>query len=240
MAAEAAAEAIWSLSFDSAANQAAFVQQGALEALSSTVSASRLYPTVAIPARCVMWAAAALHALCASYCTTPRRLCRWTWEQGRILTPAAAVSVDGEQARERTVSQPQLIASLVDHACAGPVDAAPSAERPWPSNTHVGNRLAYSILPWAAAAALGSLALSPTGQEAILRGAEGTRALDCLCRLSRSPDHLERQHALAAVETLAPLIGSTAAARCNQEHSHVHESAGLVHVPLESVYTQYS
>ena len=76
LAAESAAEAIWSLSFSHAHNHAALIDAGAIEALAGMVSARDLLG-IRTPPRAAMWAAAALQNLAASYCETADGRCVW-------------------------------------------------------------------------------------------------------------------------------------------------------------------
>jgi hypothetical protein len=120
-AAEAAAEAIWILAYNSSANHAALLRLGAIEALAATVTARDVHG-LNTPARAAMWAAAALQNLAASYCETADGRCPWYFEQGdpRLFEPGATISVDAEGARRRIGGFPGLIDALMAYLCEGP------------------------------------------------------------------------------------------------------------------------
>jgi hypothetical protein len=208
-AAEAAAEAIWILAFNSPPNHAALLELGAVETLGALVTARDVHG-VATPARAAMWAAAALQNLAASYCATPDGRCTWWWDGPRLVPRGgrASLTVDAEAARQRITAAPQLVAALVRYACEGPVGAHDpghdhdESASPWPSKAVVESRTAPSVVPWAAAGALKNLALSDVGAAAVLRRAD---AAACLCALAwSSRDWLESSKARAALEHLQP------------------------------------
>ena len=193
------AASVWqALAVNSPSNHAAFVDGGAIEVLCGILTSAISYPGLDVPARAVMWAAMALQALCTTYCDTPDGRCPWRWEQGTALAAGAALGVDAAEARSRALAQPLLVRSLGAYVCTGPVDG--SGEPPWPSSASLASRLEPSIIPWAAASALGSLALSAEGRDAIERDSAGLT--QCLCRLLRSPDALERAESLEVLHRL--------------------------------------
>ena len=210
-AAAAAAEAIWILSFNHAANHAAFVAAGAVEALSELIVSSPLSkpdaPSSAAArlaikdSSAVMWAAAALQNLAASYCETADGRCRWRWQMGaagdgEALVPDGAFVVDAEPARARALRVDGLLAALSAHVCSWTGDVAKRGKRlPWPATATVAIAdNAPSIIPWAAAGALKNLALS---RETLAQLPSSTVA--CLCALSASPDWLESSKSQAAL-----------------------------------------
>ena len=207
-AAEAAAEAIWILSFNSPSNHRRLVRElGAVEALAGMVTA-RDALGVRTPSRAAMWAMAALQNLAASYCNTLDGRCTWRYVRGAPsrLEATTEITIDAEEARQRIARQPGVVDALVGYACEGPVGVADGGDAPWPSKANVESRNAPSVAPWAAAGALKNLALS----EHVVRGwlllADGR--LDtmrrCLCRLARSRDWLESSKAGAALGFLRP------------------------------------
>lgn len=221
-AAESAAEAMWTLAYNSAANHAALVRLGAVEALAAMVTA-RDALGLATPPRAAMWAAAALQNLAASYCETADGRCTWSFERGEpeSLVPDAAVVVDAEDARRRIAHQPVLIEALVRYVCEGPVGPTDGGGAPWPSKATVSSRNAPSTVPWAAAGLLKNLALSEAAAERVLRS---TDAGACLCRLSRSRDWIESSKANAALRLLQPRAAARAGGggfACDEPHDEL-------------------
>ena len=205
VAAESAAEAIWILSFSSATNHRMLMGLGAIEVLAAMVTARDVHGLRTVP-RAVMWAAAALQNLAASYCDTPDGRCAWRWSQGggtRLgIDEAQSVVVDANAARLSIGRVPRLLEALVAYACEGPAGPHdPPVGEPWPSKAAVDSRAASSVVPWAAAGALKNLALSEEVAERLL---QTPRAAECLCRLARSRDWLESSKAQAALYHLHP------------------------------------
>jgi len=126
LAAEAAAEAIWLLAFNHAANHRALVEKGALAALGGMLTAK----FVKAPARSTMWAAAALQNLAASYCDGPDGRCGWRREEGGALRAEHEVTVDAAFVRLRIArlgSRPDSgggAAARSTSACSSPGTAA--------------------------------------------------------------------------------------------------------------------
>lgn len=217
-AAEASAEAIWILAFNSPANHASLISRGAIEALCGMVTARDVLG-VATPARAAMWALAALQNLAASYCDTRDGRCTWRWEYGErldLVDGSRRLTVDAEAARLRISAFPGLVAAAVKYGCEGPVppedDGVPGGV-PWPSKATAASRDAPSVVPWAAAGLLKNLALSPGAAEALLLSDTGPEALACLCKLAASRDWLEKSKAEAALYYLQP----KAAGRDNEQ-----------------------
>ena len=240
LAAESAAEAIWILSFNSPANHASLIREGAIEALSGLVTARDVHG-VATPPRAAMWAAAALQNLAASYCgETNDGRCPWDWPQGGTqlaVRDRVKVTVDSEAARVKIASMPKLIDSLARYACEGPVspydplagrasayegipigpttqermDAMFGVGVPWPSRARVDSRKHYAVVPWAAAGALKNIALSEYGANAII-GSENSSK--CLCRLAVSRDWLESSKAQAALAFIRPRVAARGQFAC--------------------------
>lgn len=199
LAAEAAAEAIWILAYNSTVNHAALIELNAVEVLSSVVTA-RDALGLQTPSRAVMWAAAALQNIAASYCGGR---CEWVWQRGEAnrLQPLHQVTLDAEPARRRMAMQPDLVNALVQYACEGPVGPADGGGAPWPSKANVESRYASSIVPWAAAGALKNLAISSVASDGLLTTQNAPR---CLCALAHSRDWLEASKAKAALYFLEP------------------------------------
>lgn len=203
LGAEAAAEALWILSFNSPSNHAALVAGGAVQALAGALTARDAFG-VQTPARMSMWAAAALHSLGASYCASADGRCLWRWQQGAAvaLAPTGALTLDAAETRVLIGRQPRVLEVLVRHSCEGPAGASvleAGSRGPWPSRALRTSRLEPSIVPWAAAGALQSLALDTTLAERLRAHPDMRR---CLCALSRSPDWLESSYALGALHHL--------------------------------------
>ena len=198
-AAEAAAEAIWTLSFNSTSNHRQLLRLGAVEVLAAMVTARDAHHVQIVP-RAAMWAAAALQNLAASYCDTPDGRCVWQWEHGTTnlhVDTMLKVTVDAAEARASIARMPRLVEALVAYACEGPVGPYdPPSGTPWPSRASVDSRNAPSVVPWAAAGALKNLALSEAAAEQIMHT---PRSAECLCRLSRSGDWLESHKARSAL-----------------------------------------
>ena len=209
-AAAAAAEAIWILSFNHAANHAAFVAAGAVESLSELIVSSALTkapppssPLARIASRessVVMWAAAALQNLAASYCETADGRCRWHWQKdvggdARLVADGLFV-VDAEPARARALRVDGLLGALSTLVCSWTGDIRKRGKQlPWPATATVfpPNNVP-SIIPWAAAGALKNLALSSETHTQL-----PPTAARCLCALSASPDWLESSKSQAAL-----------------------------------------
>lgn len=195
LAAEASAEALWILAFNSPTNHAAILRTNAIEVLASVV-VSRDMRGLQTPPRAAMWAAAALQNLAASYCDG---VCPWVWERGevgRLTVGHSTLTIDAESARRHIAAQPGLIDAVVAYACDGPVPEFDGGQAPWPSKANVESRDRPSIVPWAAAGLLKNLALSDVTAEALLTHKD---VAPCLCALARSRDSLERSKSSAAL-----------------------------------------
>jgi len=138
-----------------------------------------------------MRAALVIEALTASYCFTETGDCEWEYDHNLKhveLEPHMTIKFDPEQVRLNIIHNRELLTHLIEMACSGPIDEEPDDELyPWPSRAkfNQGSAKVKTIKPWAAAAALRNLALSPAAHGAI------APAFKCLCDLTRSPDALE-------------------------------------------------
>ena len=196
--AAAAAEAIWILSFNHGPNHAALVKAGAVEALGGFIvscgsKASSGFSFSCGHPRSVMWAAAALQNLAASYCATPDGRCVWQWSPDQ-LKPNTAPTIDAEAVRLRAINLDGLVDELHRLVCDWPGAKNRGEGQPWPAAATVAvSDNQPSIVQWAVAGALKNLALSPKAHEGILP------AEPCLCKLSKSPDWLEASKSQAAL-----------------------------------------
>lgn len=147
----------------------------------------------------IMWAAAALQNLLASYCDTPRNgRCYWLWHHGKdhVLIDRQSLPVisDGTSMRRVVMMDPELVHRLQDYACQGPVQRdEPSEDYPFPGvNARVDcpHEDAETILAWAAAGVLKNLALEPDAKARYV-SPQNVTLTACLCRLAHSSDWLE-------------------------------------------------
>ena len=92
-----------------------------------------------------------------------------------------------------------LVTSLNNYACIGPVRGEMTTENPYVGdNAVVGGQCddSSNIVAWAAAGALKNLALSPEARPMI------EPFIECLCRLAHSPDWLEENKGQGALHHL--------------------------------------
>lgn len=186
----AASHLIYIASFANAQNQQGFYQAGAVQQLASVVkkaAASNSSSNLQI-----MWAAAALQNLAASYCDTEHDgRCYWKWVRGELeIRPKRIklLSTSDESVRKDMVQDSKLVDSLMELACRGPVQGEMTSTNPFiGENAEIGgpHEESSNILAWAAAGALKNLALEPSARPML------EDSLKCLCRLSHSQDWLE-------------------------------------------------
>lgn len=199
---------IYIASFSNEKNQQSFFQAGAVEALAGVItsSTSNTKKGAATSPVQVMWAMAALQNLSASYCATKHDgRCYWGWPEKtdhlEMESDSLPIVSDGAPIRQAALKIPNLITTLQEYACQGPV-AGPASE----TNILVGeNAMAGrddhnpAIVPWAAAGALKNLAL-----ETEARGLIGGPSMACYCALKESNDWLEEAKAFDLLLHLRP------------------------------------
>ena len=186
-----ASHLVYIASFANADNHAGFYEAGAVAKLSAVIHDSVKEKTSIIPFQ-VMWAAAALQNLAASYCNTKSNgRCFWEWPKkgdnvvlGKESLPMVS---SGEAVRKEIVKDPLLIELLVEYACEGPVQGEMDEQNPFPGeNARLGpHELSHNIVAWAATGALKNIALEPSAKTRV------EIALPCVCRMARSADWLE-------------------------------------------------
>lgn len=190
-ASAAASHLVYIASFANADNHSGFLKAGVVAKLSAVIQDSVKEKSNIIPYQ-VMWAAAALQNLAASYCNTENNgRCYWEWPKKGddvVLSEDSLPMVSGgEAARKQMVNDPQLIETLVEYACEGPVQGDMNAQNPFPGeNAKLGiHEMSHNIVAWAATGALKNIALEPSAKSRLETG------LPCFCRMARSPDWLE-------------------------------------------------
>jgi hypothetical protein len=160
----AAGECIWISSFNSPENYQAFVDAGAVEALSGILtSTAPCDATSCYHAK--MWSAAALQNLAATYCEDGG-YCDWEWVtrqegekradgeevyHGVKLSEGAKPKHDPTLVRELLLNNKKLLEVISSEICelASDADAHPS-ERMWPSRANVPDDIDHpDIVAWA-------------------------------------------------------------------------------------------
>jgi hypothetical protein len=144
----------------------------------------------------VMWAAAALQNMAASFCATEGDGgCYWSWNNKathvQVEEESLPIVADGTATRRAMLAEENLVEALVDYVCAGPITGEPSDENILPGENAQDGRddASPNLIAWAAAGALKNLALEPDAKERI------EDAMPCLCRLRESSDWLEESKA---------------------------------------------
>jgi hypothetical protein len=195
----AAAHLIYIASYGDATNHQGFIDAQAVPALANLFQHSNAQPIQA------MWSAAALQNLAASYCETSDEdgFCYWAWNRTNNtdilqLTADSPLMSDGALARQQIRCNDALIQALQNWTCRGPVARIKTSKTPRPGHNamslHGGLRHEEcpSIVPWAAAGVLKTLALDISVSDG-RRSAQSilNETAVCLCRLVYSPDYLE-------------------------------------------------
>mmetsp|Transcript_29832 Transcript_29832/g.45471 ORF Transcript_29832/g.45471 Transcript_29832/m.45471 type:complete len:420 (-) Transcript_29832:87-1346(-) len=195
-----ASHLIYIASFSNQSNHQGFFQAGATLKLANVVKdkdSSKL---------AIMWAAAALQNLAASYCSKFKGRCIWDWEGNTDLSikPKDNVVIsDGSSIRKDLLNDSDLVNTLKKLACQGPVRGDMTDENPYVGkNAIIGGAYDESpnIVSWAATGVLKNLALEPTARILIGDG----ETLKCICRLAHSPDWLEENKGKGALHYLRP------------------------------------
>lgn len=207
----AAGNLIWISVFGSPENHAGFLQAEAIDALATVVM------THTNPAA-IMWAAAALQNLAASYCDHEENAphCHWDRvEKGSldvsITEHSGKVLIDAAEARKAMLATPGLVDQLIVLACEGPVPKEMSETNPYPGlnavvkagledATVAPHEESTNIIAWAATGALKNIALDPKAKELL------EPHLLCICRLSQSYDWLESAKANDLIYFLRPSV----------------------------------
>jgi len=219
-----AGHVIYITTFANAKNQQEFFNAGAVEKLSRVIldeSSSQVQ---------IMWAAAALQNMLASYCDTEGNgRCSWQftkeWKKNKrtddgansksnpnppspqlIVSPEMTVVSDGQPIRETVRKDEELIRHVVDLVNRGPVNGIMSDENPYVGdNAKAGlHDDSPNIVAWAAAGVIKNASLDPVAR-AYLKGQDFWTSLRfSLCRLEYSPDWLEQNKGGSALEYLLP------------------------------------
>lgn len=175
---------IYIASFNDENNHRKFLEAGAVEALAGIIKNENNTPLQ------IMWAAAALQNLAASYCSTSDGRCRWDWTEDNeelILTEdSTPMTIDGSPVRESMLEDTELIDKLVHLSCSGPTTTVPM---PGEGATLHRDELSTNLFSWAATGALKNLAILLDARDYIVE--EYPHSMACFCRLSHSRDWLE-------------------------------------------------
>ena len=219
--AAAAAHLIWIATYANAANHAKFLHAKVVAALSTLIlnapgpqdnDENESGPTKALT---IMWAAAALQNLAASYCTSADGGCYWEWtsspEDGESHERVLQLSPDmGELLADgtevRLAVTPSLLLRLLQWSCHGPVTGEMSHENPFPGENAESAQLEHeqsrNIVPWAATGALANLALhAEVGRHL---ASDYGEVLPCFCYMSLSSDWLEAAKGQIMLHHLRP------------------------------------
>mmetsp|Transcript_24122 Transcript_24122/g.33707 ORF Transcript_24122/g.33707 Transcript_24122/m.33707 type:complete len:399 (+) Transcript_24122:125-1321(+) len=200
-----AAEAIWILTFSNVRNHDGLLEVGAVDALSEVVMKCKSGRC----SRAVMWSAAALQNLAASYCHSDSGRCKWKWDyksdgthEKLRLSSGTPLDVDAQNVRETIASNVNLLHKLVDITCSGPVSGSSEDLIIWPSKGQINSDDEYStsIIPWASAGLFKNLALGGPEIRQVLQ--KDLDLVNCLCRMRKSPDWLEELKSKSAMYNL--------------------------------------
>jgi hypothetical protein len=136
-----ASHLVYIASFANADNHAGFFKAGAVAKLSAVIQDSVKEKSDIVPFQ-VMWAAAALQNLAASYCNTENNgRCFWEWPRKgdhiALSKESLPMISSGEAVRKEIVEDPQLIEILVEYACEGPVQGEMSDQNPFPGENAI-------------------------------------------------------------------------------------------------------
>jgi hypothetical protein len=184
LASAMASHLIYIASFNNQKNHVAFENAGAVPALSAIIKDKNQTPIQ------IMWAAAALQNLAATYCSTTSGRCRWDWTEDDdeliIVEKALPITVDGSTVRKTMMDDIELIDTLLQYACSGPVTSDPL---PGKSGTVHRDELSKNLIPWGATGALKNLAILLEARHYIVK--QNSSNMACFCQLSHSRDWLE-------------------------------------------------
>ena len=199
-------DAIWILSFADHHNHEYFVEN-AIEKMASTLvnRANALenneVSDISAASLAVMWMAAALQNLAASYCKTESQHCWWEYEHpeeeeslpegeepdyGIYLHDESPLAFLGEEAAENIVAAAggQLVKVLQRLVCADPMTE--EEEDIWASEATIdgAGKVDPRIITWAVTGLLKNLSMYEESYDATFE------AKDCLCELTSSADWL--------------------------------------------------
>ena len=155
----------------------------------------------------VMWAAAALQNLAASYCETEDNgRCFWKWNKQNFEEPELKIRSssqpllsDGQKARQEILNDEELLRALLHLVCQGPVKGRKSSQNPYPGHNAIARRDDNSpnIVPWAATGVIKNVALESSREFLGLLDSY----MPCFCKMKRySDDWLEENKASAVLE----------------------------------------
>ena len=196
-----ASHLIYIATFANSVNHQGFINAGAVKKLAAIVKNPKGSQVQ------IMWAAAALQNLAASYCDTEGDgRCYWKWRKNKgefsfeLYSNKYTMLSDGDAVRQEMLSDQELVSSLIGLACRGPVRGEKTIDNPYVGeNAIIGTHdEASSIVPWAAAGALKNLAIAAEARPMI------EASIKCLCRLAHSPDWLEENKGEGAIRHLRP------------------------------------
>lgn len=193
-AAAIAGESIWILSFNNEHNHNCFVDNGAILKMTKIIEnrgADKEHHAVSA----VMWAAAALQNLAASYCDTESGHCWWEYDthNGLNLHYDSPSVIDGSKAAEEIVKSEEFVNKLKDLACRGGMS---ESDEMWPSLATIHDTMTPKLSTWAVAGLLKNLSLHKVSEHATYA------AKHCLCLLAESEDWLESSKAEDALYRL--------------------------------------
>ena len=177
---EEAAEAIWALTRLSVDNLEMSVDKGAIPAFVNVIMAD-------LSPRLTMFACACLKQLLNDQYSTP---------DGTYSSKARKM-FSNEKARKSVVDTPGFVEKLADLLKNGRVKESTPREE-WPRYALVDHRLKTSIQGWAAAAAIGTVALNADARAKFIAAG----VLDVLCSMKQSPDSLEQVEVVYALQGL--------------------------------------
>jgi hypothetical protein len=210
-----AAHLVWIATYANANNHARFLHAKVIPALSTLILNAPGPDDDAqhSPARTIMWAAAALQNLAASYCTSSDGGCYWEWAHDeasnepflQLAPDSGELLVDGTEVRLAVT--PSLLLRLLQWSCHGPVTGHMSPDHnPFPGENAESTRLEHAqsrnIVPWAATGALANIALNTAlGQH---MAHDYGDVMPCFCYMAQSPDWLEAAKGQIMLHHLRP------------------------------------
>jgi hypothetical protein len=196
-AAAIAGEAIWIFSFNNLHNHNYFVDNGAIPKMSEIIVTKGKNDKDHNAILAVMWVAAALQNLAASYCDTDSGHCWWEFDDnedgGLYLHDDSPLVTDGTKAAKEIIKsglrndngddgENELINIMKSLACREPMT---EDDRMWPSLATIDDEITDSrITSWAIVGILKNLSMYSASVHATLSSE------DCLCSLTESEDWL--------------------------------------------------
>jgi hypothetical protein len=191
-----ASHLIYIASFNNYDNHWGFFKANAITALATVMKTKT-------NAAQLMWAAAALQNLAASYCKTKDGRCWWEWYAGQDDAPVIdfenlPVTSDGTTMRLVMLQDKALVETLLTWACQGPVSGEMTEKNVYPGDNAVIGRdeEIKNIVPWAAVGALKNIALEPEAHPLL------EPAVRCFCKMSHSKDWLEENKGQGVIKHL--------------------------------------